>query len=189
MIYIVSGFPRSGTSVMMQALEAGGFETIKNEQRSKRVHGRDDSQYQMNPDDVYESTEKERMDHNWPRQHEGKVIKVVTMWLSNLAVWPGGYRVLFMRRNLEEIRQSYEAAFNRCLTVEQINNAVCTARETLANRRDVIDVHQIWYENLVMGDPVYELTNLNWPIDVDKAANIIDPSRYRFNLRNLVIGA
>ena len=37
MIYVVSGYPRSGTSMMMECLEAGGLEMVKSEKRDELI--------------------------------------------------------------------------------------------------------------------------------------------------------
>ena len=96
-IVVVSGLPRSGTSMMMKMLESGGLEIM-----SDGVRQADDD----NPRGYYEyervkDLEKET-DKSWVRQARGKVIKVISHLLNEL---PDDcfYRVILMRRNLEEV--------------------------------------------------------------------------------------
>ena len=186
MIYVVSGFPRSGTSAMMQALQAGGIDVVSNDNRSKSVHWHDDNGYHMNPGDVYESTAKERECSSWPRQHDGKAIKVVAMWLGQLAVH--AYRVVFMTRDAEEIRQSYEAAFSGKLTLDHIKDAIDEGLRTLHNRADVEQVTTIRYDDL-LNTPCVELERLGWDINLHAAASVVDSSLKRFDLPLLTVGA
>ncbi len=94
-IAIVSGLPRSGTSVMMQMLVAAGLTALTDEQR---VADED------NPKGYYElgSVLRLQQDTSWLGNAGGKVIKVVSPMLVHL---PDDYEydVIFMRRNLDEI--------------------------------------------------------------------------------------
>lgn len=186
MIYVVTGFPRSGTSMMMACLAAGGLPAVSNPARAARVRQRDDARYQMNPGDVYESTQRERAEPGWPRQHDGAAVKVVVQWLGALAVHE--YRVVLMRRDAEEIRQSFEAALGGRVTCERIEVAIDLARERLANRRDVHQLVELRYDD-VLADPAGCLRSLEWPIDVEAAATVVDPTRKRFRRELLIEGA
>ena len=105
MITIVSGLPRSGTSLMMQMLENGGMPVLYD-----NVREADES----NPKGYYElekvkSIEK---DNSWVAEAEGKVLKVVAPLLhalpSNLK-----YRIIFMERPLDEIIRSQRDMLQR----------------------------------------------------------------------------
>ncbi len=96
---IVSGLPRSGTSMLMRMLEAGGLPPLTDGQRSA-----DDD----NPRGYYEfeAVKQLRQGENaWLSQAQGKVVKVVSALLSYL---PAGrsYRVIFLRRAMPEILAS-----------------------------------------------------------------------------------
>lgn len=100
MITIVSGLPRSGTSLMMQMLHAGGMTVLCDDNRPADEH---------NPRGYLElqkvrSLEK---DNSWMADAEGKVVKVVSLLLYHL---PAGfeYRVIFMRRDFDEVLRSQE---------------------------------------------------------------------------------
>ncbi|MFN8711247.1 MAG: alkaline phosphatase family protein [Bacteroidota bacterium] len=97
-IYIVSGLPRSGTSMLMQMLRAGGVETVTDDKRLSDEH---------NPQGYLEDDRVKRLhlDNTWLKDAEGKVIKVVAPLLQFL---PQGfsYKIIYMHRDLGEILQS-----------------------------------------------------------------------------------
>ena len=171
---------------MMQALHSGGLPVVRNERRDHLVAKVNDSQYRMNPSSVYETTYRDRQELDWPRKHDGKAIKVVLTWLCKLAVHK--YNVVFMRRNTEEIRQSFEGAFGTRLKISFINGCIKEGLLTLRNRRDVVQLKEVSYEDFVWRPHAY-LRWLGWPIDVEAAAAVINPEHYRFRLDKLVIGA
>lgn len=185
MIYLVTGYMRSGTSLMMQALEAGGLPVIKHPSRRALNERCADARYRPNPLDLYEPAWADMRQVDFPRFHDGHALKIVVPWLGRLAVHV--YRVVFMRRDPEEIRQSYEAAFNGHVSVAQIERAVHEALRTLANRRDVLEVHELGYADLVQR-PSESLASLHWPIDIPVAAAVVDPSQYRFQRSRLTVG-
>jgi hypothetical protein len=101
MITIVSGLPRSGTSLMMQMLAAGGMSILS------------DGERQADTDNPKGYLEWERI-KQLPRdpaciaEAEDKVVKVISLLLLSL---PEGYeyRVIFMERPLPEVLASQEA--------------------------------------------------------------------------------
>jgi len=100
MITIVSGLPRSGTSLMMQMLAAGGMPILS------------DGQRQADADNPRGYLEWERI-KQLPRdpaciaEAEDKAVKVISRLLLSL---PEGheYRVIFMQRPLPEVLASQE---------------------------------------------------------------------------------
>jgi hypothetical protein len=99
-ITIVSGLPRSGTSLMMQMLRAGGLPILSDETRPADQH----NQRGYFEDRRVRSLGKE---NGWLHEAEGKALKVVSQLLYHL---PAGfdYRVLFLRRDLDEVLRSQE---------------------------------------------------------------------------------
>ena len=95
MITVVSGLPRSGTSMMMQMLAAGGMEALTDGTRSGDAD---------NPRGYFEWEPIKQLprDPGLIAHAEGKVVKVVSSLIMSL---PGAheYRVLFMRRSLDEV--------------------------------------------------------------------------------------
>ena len=98
-VIIVSGLPRSGTSMMMMMLEAGGISPLTDEIRSA-----DDD----NPRGYYEFERVKKLqqgDFDWMAQSQGKAVKVISALLMHLPK-QYTYRVLFMRRAIPEILAS-----------------------------------------------------------------------------------
>lgn len=97
-ITIVTGLPRSGTSLVMQILQAGGLEITTD---GKRMADED------NPKGYFEDERVKALHHrsNWILGEGGKVIKVVTELLPFLPKGPD-YRVIFVQRNLDEVLHS-----------------------------------------------------------------------------------
>ena len=77
MIVIVSGLPRSGTSLMMQMLQAGGMPLLIDDLRPADTD---------NPNGYweYEPVKRLQQDKSWIPQAEGKAVKVVSALLQYL---------------------------------------------------------------------------------------------------------
>lgn len=105
MITIVSGLPRSGTSLMMQMLIAGGMTALS------------DGERQADTDNPRGYLEWERIktlpnDPACIAEGEGKVVKVISKLLLAL---PAGheYRIVFMQRPLAEVLASQDQMLRR----------------------------------------------------------------------------
>ncbi|MBU1235020.1 MAG: hypothetical protein KKC77_19205 [Proteobacteria bacterium] len=188
MIYLVTGFMRSGTSMMMECLEAGGISIAKSESRDKFNESRSDNLYTPNHKGLYELDDKIVFSYGFPKQFDGQAVKLLLQGLPCLAVHE--YMVIFMRRNSEEIRQSFEGAFKGKTTVERIEQGVTNRLERLRNRKDVKSVYEVWYRAF-LSDPLFHLEEmkcLGWPIDVAKAVTIPDAALCRFRIEKLTVG-
>jgi predicted AlkP superfamily phosphohydrolase/phosphomutase/tetratricopeptide (TPR) repeat protein len=97
---IVSGLPRSGTSLMMQILTAGGLEAM-----TDGVRGADSD----NPEGYYEWEEIKTLPGNPAiiEKAKGKVTKVISALLPHLPAWHR-YKVIFMTRPVSQIAKSQE---------------------------------------------------------------------------------
>ncbi len=104
-VVVVSGLPRSGTSMMMKMLEAAGIEPIVDQHRAAD---------EDNPQGYYEFEPVKRLelDHAWLAESGGRSVKVVSRLLVHL---PGEYRyrIIFMRRRMVEILASHRAMLER----------------------------------------------------------------------------
>jgi hypothetical protein len=124
MITIVSGLPRSGTSLMMQMLAAGGMPVLSDGERQADVD---------NPRGYreWERIKQLPQDPTCIVEAEGKVVKVVSRLLTSL---PNGheYRVIFMQRPLPEVLASQEAMLRHRGTAKPGTNpsAIATAFES-----------------------------------------------------------
>lgn len=105
MITVVSGLPRSGTSLLMQMLHAGGLPILMDARRPADAD---------NPRGYYEFQPVKILDkdNSWMNQAEGQAVKVVSALLYHLP--PGHeYKILFMERNLAEVLASQAQMLRR----------------------------------------------------------------------------
>jgi hypothetical protein len=104
-VTIVSGLPRSGTSMMMRMLEAGGIPPLIDGVREADID---------NPRGYYEfeQAKKIKEDTSWLDPAGGKVVKMVYQLLYDLPD-DREYRVVFMRRKIEEILASQKKMLDR----------------------------------------------------------------------------
>jgi len=98
-VTIVSGLPRSGTSMMMKVLEAGGMEIFTDNLRTAD---------EDNPKGYYELEQVKALkegDVSWVKDASGKAVKVISSLLEYL---PSSYKykIIFMRREIAEILAS-----------------------------------------------------------------------------------
>ena len=130
-VVVVSGLPRSGTSMLMAMLEAGGLPLLTDAKR----HADPD-----NPRGYFEMESVkslgEQQDKAWVRNARGKGLKVISYLLKELPD-DNAYRVLFARRDLAEVIRSQNVMLERQqLTLnpakpEEVSIATLDFRQTL----------------------------------------------------------
>jgi hypothetical protein len=105
MITVVSGIPRSGTSLMMQMMAAGGMPLLTDGQRTADEN---------NPRGYFELESVKTLARNQEvlAQAEGKVVKVISSLLPSLPK-EFEYRIIFMCRPLEEVVSSQNRMLER----------------------------------------------------------------------------
>ena len=106
-LVLVSGLPRSGTSMLMQMLEKGGMPIVTDKIRTPD---------EDNPKGYHEFERIKEIDKSpdksWLKQYRGQVIKTISFLLQDL---PRNlnYQVIFMRRNIEEVLKSQNKMLQR----------------------------------------------------------------------------
>jgi len=105
MITIVSGLPRSGTSLMMQMLVAGGMSVLSDGERGADTD---------NPRGYLEWERIKQLpkDPSCIAEGEGKVVKVISRLLLSLPA-SHEYRIIFMQRPLPEVLTSQDEMLRR----------------------------------------------------------------------------
>jgi hypothetical protein len=182
-VTIVSGLPRSGTSMMMRMLEAGGMPVVVDHDRKPDAD---------NPNGYYEfePIKKLKEDSSWVAGAVGHVVKAVYLLLYDL---PTGfnYRVVFMRRNLHEVIASQDTMLRRSgSTTGSIDPGVLARHfETQIRRADSWLRQQpnfaVTYVNYadVVGDPAGTAAAiarfLDGAVDPARMVATIDPGLYR----------
>jgi hypothetical protein len=180
---IVSGLPRSGTSMMMRMLEMGGMPVL-----TDHIRTADDD----NPNGYYEfeAVKRTKQDPSWLEASASKAVKMVYRLLYDLPE-DRSYRVLFMRRKLEEVLASQRTMLKRKAGPD--DSASDEQMETLFRRElqsfydwvpnqrhiELIDVDY----NRILTDPLGELTRvqefLGGAIDLAAMASVVDSKLYR----------
>jgi len=97
-IVIVTGLPRSGTSMMMQMLSAAGVSPLTDGKRAADA---------MNPKGYFEFEPAKGLqrDNSWLAAAKGRAVKIVAQLLPHIR--PDlNYRVIFMEREMEEVLES-----------------------------------------------------------------------------------
>ena len=104
-ITIVTGLPRSGTSMMMRMLKGGGMEVVFDNIRKAD---------EDNPYGYFEFEEVKRIKENfsWIEATKGKAFKMVSMLLYELPP-EHQYKVIFMKRNIDEVIASQRIMLKR----------------------------------------------------------------------------
>ena len=104
-VTVVSGLPRSGTSLAMQMVHAGGMPAVTDGQRTSDAD---------NPRGYFEfeRVKQLRSDKSWLDDAAGKVVKVIHLLLMELPD-DRDYRVIFMRRDLREVVASQTTMLTR----------------------------------------------------------------------------
>ena len=157
-IVVVSGLPRSGTSMMMRMLDAAGLEIV-----TDAVRGADED----NPRGYFEYERVKELDkggdRSWVVEHRGKVLKIISLLLEHL---PEGcfYRVIFMHRDLREVLASQnkmlvrrgepgDGADDEKMT--RLYTGHLVKIESMLAARDDVEVLEVVYKNVVR-DPQRE---------------------------------
>ncbi len=104
-VTVVSGLPRSGTSMLMRMLQAGGMPVLTDEIRAADPD---------NPRGYFEFERVKRLaeDKDWLPEAQGKAVKVISFLLGELPS-NRAYRVVFIRRSLSEVLASQRAMLAR----------------------------------------------------------------------------
>lgn len=180
--YIVSGLERSGTSLMMQILHAGGMPVGSDDSRPPDEH---------NPRGYYELAGGKIINRLMEGSfdlagYRGQVIKVTAYGLKFLP--PGNYRIIYMIRDLEEVLKSMqkmgaEVEPKRDRVLYEKLNKFCLA---LMRDRPDMEYLTVNYADII-ANPREEIERirafLNVPLDVKSAMGAVDASLYRNRAR------
>ena len=188
-IVIVSGLPRSGTSMMMKMLEAGGIPPL-----TDKIREADND----NPKGYFEFERVKQLDKGdvaWLPEARGKVVKVISALLKHLPA-DYEYRIIFMRRNMPEILASQrKMLIRRGENADDMDDAKMAAlfekhlQSTIqwVENQPNISLLYVHYRDM-LSDPVPQIKRvnefLNGRLNEDAMANVVDPNLYR-NRANL----
>ena len=183
-IIIVSGLPRSGTSMLMQMLDAGGLSILTDKKRSADIN---------NPKGYFEHEGVKGLarENSWLLDHAGKAVKIIAQLLPFLPeIDTIQYRIIFMERNIDEILLSQQK-----MLVDEKTKRKCSPDALLKNGffRQVekvkalvaargIPVLNLQYLDSI-NDPTGEVSKINiflgGHLDESTMINVVDKSLYR----------
>ena len=185
-VTVVSGLPRSGTSMLMQMLAAGGLEAYTD---AKREADEDNPRGYLE----HENAIKIAADSSWVPEVRGGVVKLVAQLLTYLPPGDETYRVVFMDRDLREIVRSQRAMLDRLgkeggrlsdSRMMQTLDAQVAKVERMLERRPDMDVLFVDYHD-VLEDPDAQARRIaefiGGDLDVDAMVGAVDGSLRRQN--------
>jgi hypothetical protein len=145
-IVVVSGLPRSGTSMMMRMLEAGGVAPLED-----GIRGADVS----NPKGYFEfepvkDLDRARGDVTWLPEARGRAVKIISFLLTWLPE-DFNYQVIFMQRDLDEVLASQQQMLARRGEGEAAGAAADAVRS-----RDVFQAHLAQVERFMAARACFE---------------------------------
>ncbi|ETX05373.1 sulfotransferase domain-containing protein [Candidatus Entotheonella palauensis] len=184
-IIVVSGLPRSGTSMMMQMLAAGGIEIVTDRLRQADTDN-PRGYFEFEPVKALAETD----DRSWLDAAHGKAIKIISNLLQYLPA-DKTYKILFMERNLQEVLASQKRMLEHLdKPVDTADDAAMKAHFThhlghvkaWLREQSYMDVLYIRHAE-VLNDPhaVAERiqTFLGHPLQVAAMAAEVEPQLYR----------
>ena len=187
-VIVVTGLPRSGTSMIMRMLQSGGLDLMT------------DGVRRPDPDNPmgyfeYEGVKKLKTDASRLYRAKGKAVKIVSPLLAYLP-YDLNYRMIFVRRNLAEILASQRKMIER----RNPNRASVPDDGLVHQYRLHLNRVQAWLQDrgnmaclfveyrAVLADPRLHAANirdfLGLPLDVDGMAGAVEPSLYRNRLHD-----
>lgn len=181
---IVSGLPRSGTSMMMKMLEAGGIPPLTDEIREADTD---------NPRGYYEFERVKQLDKGdteWLSQAEGKAVKVISALLQHLPD-DRHYQVIFMQRHMPEILASQRKMLDhRSEDADKMDDERMgelfqkhlRKSQTWLAEQENFDVLYVHFSE-ALSDPQTEAERvasfLGRDLDVERMVGVVDPKLYR----------
>jgi hypothetical protein len=180
-IIVVSGLPRSGTSLMMQMLDRGGIPAVTDEVRT--ADGDNPRGYFE-----FEAVKRTKQDASWLPAARGKAVKLVSSLLYDLPATET-YRILFMQRDLDEVLESQEKMLLRlgrsAAPREQLRSSFCIHLDRLydwLSKQPHMPTLMVSYNRLLI-DPPTEVRAiaefLGGRATAESMLSAIDPSLYR----------
>ncbi len=185
-VVIVSGLPRSGTSLMMQAIHAGGMEVFVDEERPADEN---------NKKGYYEHQLVKKIARNktWISDAVGKGVKVISHLVQHLPA-RYKYKIIFMERHLSEITRSQQKMLKRLGKETTESNEKINAPLYIKFGEHLRDIKS-WLEdqphievcyvnyNEMINNPAGEAARVNnflgKTLNVDKMSAVVDMELYR----------
>lgn len=183
-IIVVSGLPRSGTSIVMKMLVAAGFNPVQDGIRKADAD---------NPNGYYEDERvkylTDNLDKAWLKEARGRVIKIISFLLNELPD-SNRYKIIFMQRHLDEILVSQSKMLEHrgvlhTTSDEEMRNLYQHHLKqvyTLIENRPTMSMIKIDHRAIIEA-PAVQAQKINaflgGRLDVDEMAEVVDTNLYR----------
>ena len=187
-VIVVSGLPRSGTSMAMQMLVAAGVSAVTD---GVRKAGEDNPKGYFEDERVKDlhKADKDGQDRGWLGEARGKVVKIISFLLKDLPE-TNNYKVIFMRRDLPEVLASQQKMLDRRGEANEIDDEKMLELwkdhlwkvNYLLKHGDHLESLEIPYKDAV-ANPLEQARRikefLGLPLDPEKMAGAVDEQLYR----------
>jgi hypothetical protein len=184
-IIVVSGLPRSGTSMVMRMLEQGGVQILTDEVRLPDAR---------NPGGYFEFAAVKTLDKGnqaWLRDARGKAVKIVS-WLVTWLPEGYDYRVILMQRELEEVIASQDEMLRaRGVVADPVERTRRLYVEHLEQVRRFLDRRKCFVTLEVDYRAVIEQPHLHASriaeflgsgLDLERMAAVVDSTLYHYRV-------
>lgn len=180
---VVSGLPRSGTSLMMQMLQSAGIDLISD---GERIADDDNPAGYLE----FERVKKIKTDTSWLDNSDGKAVKIIAPLIFELPS-EHNYKVIVMKRAMPEILASQKKMIERreqqgSTMPDVMLTKVFTQQLQKLNRwldaQDNCQFIEVEYSALMTQpqEKIKQLINfLQLPLDSNVMVNCINPALYR----------
>jgi predicted ATPase len=191
MITIVSGLPRSGTSLMMQMLDAGGMAVVSD---GERQPDKDNPKGYLE----WERVKQLKKDASVIAEAEGKVVKVISEFVQSLPP-EHEYRIVFMQRPLPEVLKSQDEMLRRRGNADSIASSsaetyaieeffqkhLLEMNKWVAGQENMkmlrVHYHRVLREPRTVAEEVAVF--LQVPLDIEAMVKQVDGSLYRNRMK------
>jgi len=182
-LIIVSGLPRSGTSMMMQMIDRGGISAL-----TDHIREADED----NPKGYYEfePVKRTKKDPSWLKDAPGKVVKMVHLLLLDMPT-DCKYRVVFMKRHIQEVVASQNIMLERQgkstgdleeqKIIEMFEAQIAKVDAYMAENPNFETLYVNYNEVLSDPGPSVQAVNafLGGDLDTNAMMAVVDPNLYR----------
>ena len=187
-VIVVSGLPRSGTSMAMQMLAAAGVSAVTD---GVRQAGEDNPKGYFEDERVKDlhKADEDGNDRGWLREARGKAVKIISFLLKDLPE-TNNYKVIFMRRDLAEVLASQQKMLDRRGEANEIEDEKMLELwkdhlwkvNYLLKHADHLESLEVPYKDVV-ADPLEQARRmkefLGLPLDPEQMASAVDEKLYR----------
>lgn len=179
-LVVVSGIPRSGTSLLMQMLQAGGMEILADQ---KREPDRNNPKGYLE----FEAVKRLAKDNSCLQGQTGKAVKVISHLLKYLPDGEQKYKIIFINREMNEIIKSQrrmlrkdEKKYSKAL-IKAFLKELKVVKKWVKREPDK-ELINVQFKSIIK-NPMKEIEKiiqfLEVPLDKKKMKEAVEPSLYR----------